>query len=313
MYEAFYGFSEKPFSLLPDPSFLYLGKEHSHTFSMLEYGLRNQAGITVITGEIGSGKTTLIRYLLKQISDDICVGLLSNTQPDNGELLRWALLALDQDYGEPNKVSLYDAFSTFLIAQYAKNRRTILVIDEAQNLEPLVLEELRMLTNINIDKHQVLQLILVGQPQLRNTLQLPELIQFSQRVSVDYHLTALTESETVAYVHHRTRLAGCEREIFTQKALHLIFQACKGIPRIINVLCDTALVYGFADQEPSIGAAVIRSVIKDRSDKNLIKLEAMPAPQTVIERGPADKEKIKKLRSFDMEMAKQLFSKLSDS
>ena len=181
MYESFYGFKEKPFSLLPDPEFIYLGEKHSSAYAMLEYGLMNKAGFTVITGEVGSGKTTLIRRLLDQIDDDITVGLISNTPRDIGQLLQWVLMAFDQDFREESRVVLYDQFNNFLIDQYAQNKTTVLIIDEAQNLHPHVLEELRMLSNINVDKHQVLQLILVGQPQLLSLLKQPELLQHKCR------------------------------------------------------------------------------------------------------------------------------------
>ncbi len=270
MYESFYGFSEKPFTLLPDPSFLYLGEKHSIAFSMLEYGFLNRAGFTVITGDVGSGKTTLIRHLLNQMPDDVTVGLVSNTHQDMGQLLQWVLLAFGQEYREREPVVLYDTFTRFLIDQYAHNKCVVLIIDESQNLKQHVLEELRMLSNINVDKSQVLQLVLVGQPQLRELLKDPELLQFRQRVSVDYHLTALSEDETRAYIVHRIRTAGCQSELFTKDACSLIYQASKGIPRLINILCDTALVHGYADQELRIGSTLVKAMIKEKSDSSLI-------------------------------------------
>lgn len=208
MYEAFFGFKEKPFSLLPDPSFLYLGKRHSMALTMLQYGLMNQAGFTVIAGEIGCGKTTLIRHLLNNIDQDVTVGLISNTQREIGELLQWVLFAFNLEYRDKAKVELYETFVNFIIAEYSKNRRTVLIIDEAQNMASQTLEELRMLSNINADKHQVLQLILVGQPELRETLRRPELVQFAQRIAVDYYLNHLDLEETREYIYHRIKVAG---------------------------------------------------------------------------------------------------------
>ncbi|MEJ2621606.1 MAG: AAA family ATPase, partial [Candidatus Thiodiazotropha sp.] len=216
MYEAFYGFTEKPFTLLPDASFLFLGKKHSTAYSMLEYGMLSQAGFTVITGEVGSGKTTLIRHLLDQLEDDVAVGLVNTSHRDMGELLQWVLLAFGLEYREKERVVLHDLFTQFLIDQYAQNKRTVLIVDEAQNLEAQVLEELRLLSNINADKHQVLQIILVGQPQLRSLLMHEDLLQFQQRVSIDYHLSALDENETRAYIFHRTRSAGRKKPLFTK-------------------------------------------------------------------------------------------------
>ncbi|MEL0584265.1 MAG: AAA family ATPase [Candidatus Thiodiazotropha sp. (ex. Lucinoma kazani)] len=265
MYEKFYGLIEKPFTLLPDPSFLFLGKKHSSAFAALEYGLVSQAGFTVVTGEVGSGKTTLVRHLLNQLEDDITVGLVSSSHRDMGEILQWVLLAFGLDYREKEKIGLHDLFTQFLIEQYAANKRTVLIIDEAQNLQANVLEELRLLSNINADKHQVLQIILVGQPQLREILKQKELLQFQQRISIDYHLTALDEEETRVYIFHRTRLAGGTKPLFTRSASTLIYNASGGIPRIINTLCDTALVYGFADQKLLLDSALVTKMLEDKA------------------------------------------------
>ena len=175
MYEAFYGFNEKPFSLLPDPGFLFLSSKHLQALSMMEYGLMNQAGFTVITGEIGSGKTTLVRQLLKQLELDhtTTVGLVSNTHQSFGELLQWVLLAFKLEYRSKEKVELYETLANFIAREYNQGHRTVLIIDEAQNLGFEALEELRMLANINADKDQVLQLMLIGQPGLRRGKDFP--------------------------------------------------------------------------------------------------------------------------------------------
>ena len=283
MYESFYGFREKPFTLLPDPSFLYLGKKHSMALSMLEYGLQSQVWFTVISGEVGSGKTTLIRHLLNQVEDDITIGLVSSSHRDMGLLLKWVLMAFGQDYKETERVALFDAFSKFLIDQYANNKRTVLIIDEAQNLDPNLLEELRLLSNINADKDLVLQVILVGQPELRDLLNRPELLQFKQRISVDYFLASLNEQETHEYITHRIHHAGCEMELFSRDSCKLIHRASKGIPRVINTICDTVLVYGFADQEPAISDELIMNVLKDKASSGLFKLEDLG-----LSEGPTD-------------------------
>lgn len=285
MYEEFYGFTEKPFSLLPDADFLYMGEKHSTAYAMLEYGLMNQAGFTVITGEVGSGKTTLVRKLLDDLHDDVTIGLISNTPQNIGQLLQWVLMAFDQDYREENQVALYDQFNQFLIDQYSNNKRTVLIIDEAQNLHPHILEELRMLSNINADKHQILQIILVGQPQLLALLKEPTLEQFRQRIASDYYLKSLDRTETGRYINHRTFHAGVERSLFEEKAVNLIFQASKGIPRVINVLCDMALVYGYAEQLQQIDEAIVQAVLDDKASSGLIELEntaatGIPQPST---------------------------------
>ena len=248
MYEAFYGLREKPFSIQPDPDFLYMGKRHSLAYTMLQYALQNRAGFTVICGEIGCGKTTLIRRLLKEMGDEVTVGLVTNTHPDLADLTEWIMLA----FGLPNKrltsVARYDAFQRFLINEYGQGRRVVLIVDEAQNLSPAAMESLRMLSNINADKDQLLQIILVGQPQLRELLKRPELQQFAQRVAADFFIPPLNTVEVGDYIDHRLKVAGRERQLFTPLATAKIARAAGGIPRSVNILCDTALVYGFAEE-----------------------------------------------------------------
>lgn len=263
MYEAFYGFREKPFSLLPDPDFLYMGRQHTMAYAMLEYGLMNRSPITVITGEIGAGKTTLIRHLLNRLDEDLNVGLISNTHPRFGQVLQWVLNAFDLKTTSGN-AQRYRVFTDFLISEYSAGRRTVLIVDEAQNMSPEALEEMRLLSNINADKHQVLQLVLVGQPELRDTLRRPDLVQFVQRVAVAYHIEPLPPEETVRYVRHRIEKAGGDPDLFDVAAIHAIHQQANGIPRLINTLCDTALVYGFASQTKSIDPQIINEVVHDR-------------------------------------------------
>lgn len=265
MYEQFYGFREKPFSISPDPAFLFLSKKHRRALTLLKYGLENQLGFTVITGEIGSGKTTLIRALLDELEEGINVGLVSNTQCESfEELLRWILLAFELEYQKQDKVELYHAFSDYLVRECAANRRTVLIIDEAQNLTPESLEQLRMLSNVNAGKDQLLQMILAGQPGLRENLRRPELQQFAQRIGLDYHLKSLDKNETRGYIMHRLIVAGGSPRIFSDDCYELIWKSTKGVPRLVNVLCDTALVYGFADQQRVIGASLMHDVIRDR-------------------------------------------------
>ncbi len=266
MYEAYYGLSERPFSLLPDPSFLYLSKSHDTALTLLEYGLMSQAGFTVITGEIGSGKTTLSRHILNKLGDNVKVGLITNAQKSFGELLQWVLLAFGLDYKNKTKVELYQAFNDFLIEEYRKNHRTVLMIDEAQNLSVETMEELRMLSNINADKHQVLQMVLLGQPELRTMLRQPELEQFAQRISVDFHLKCLDEEETKAYIKHRLAIAGGDPGLFDDEACEAAFMLSNGTPRIINRVCDLALVYGFAEEKQQITAEIMLEVTMDKAE-----------------------------------------------
>jgi len=264
MYETFYGFGEKPFSLLPDPTFLFLSPKHQKALTMLQFGMMNQAGFTVITGEIGSGKTTLIRQLLSEIGEDVTVGLVSNTHRSFGELLQWVLLAFGLEYRDKKKVELYQTLADFIVKEYSKDRRTVLIIDEAQNLDVDALEELRMLSNINSDKDQFLQLILVGQPHLRETLRRPEMHQFAQRIAVDYSLTTLTLEETWQYIRHRLKVAGGDPNLFDTKACAAVYYYTSGTPRLINSLCEQSLVVGFAEQKKRIDVDIVCDVVRER-------------------------------------------------
>lgn len=266
MYEAYYGLREKPFSIQPDPEFLYFSKRHALAFTMLQYGIQNRAGFSVICGEIGCGKTTLIRHLLNTLGEELTVGLVYNTHRDIADLLEWIMLAFGQPYEGMSPVARYDAFQRFLINEYAAGRRAVLIVDEAQNLSAGALESLRMLSNINADKDQLLQVILVGQPQLRDLLKKPELHQFAQRIAVDFFIPPLTVQEVARYVKHRLHVAGRDEPLFTEAAIALIAKATGGIPRSINILCDMALVYGFGGDVPVIDAMLVGEVLADRRD-----------------------------------------------
>ncbi len=265
MYEEFFGLNEKPFEVPPDPSFLYLSDKHKKALSRLQYSVLNRASFAVITGDIGSGKTTLIRELIHSFDQDISVGLVSNVDISSfKELMQWILYAFELEYDKKDKVGLFDTFTNFIINNYSANRHTILIIDEAQNLDVKTLEQLRMLLNINVGQHQVLQLILAGQPGLRETLQRPELEQFVQRVEVEFDLSPLNSDETKQYILHRVHVAGGNSDLFAPNTYPLIWQSTGGVPRLVNILCEMALVYAFADAKNRIDVGVIHHVLKDK-------------------------------------------------
>ncbi len=270
MYEEFYHFKEKPFTLSPDPSFLYLGKSHRRAMNILEYGVESDSGITVVSGEVGTGKTTLIRNLLGELNDNYVVGLINNTQKDFGNLLKWVLLSYGIESDETDQIKLYQQLVNFITQKHEAGHQVILIIDEAQNLGAEALEDIRMLTNINVDKAVVLQLILVGQPELIELLRKKELRQFAQRVSADYLLQPLTFKETEKYIRHRIQVAGGDKDLFAQTAYATVFYHSAGIPRIINTICDMALVYGFADEAPRIRKEIILDAIRDRKVGGLV-------------------------------------------
>lgn len=276
MYEEFYGLTEKPFSIQPDPSFLYWGRGHRLAYAMLEYGVVNQAGISVITGEVGCGKTTLIHRLLEQLSDTHTVALLSNIQMGRGELLSWVLMGFGEPFAGKSHVELFAQLQNFFIREYGKGKRVVLIIDEAQNLSVDMLEELRMLSNINAGKDQLLQLILVGQPQLKDLLSRPDMLQLAQRIGSDFHLSPLSREEVHSYIETRLTIAGSRRRIFSDRAMDLIAEQSRGVPRVINIIADTALVYAFSAQDEIVSEETIRAVIRDKVDYGVFGLASSP-------------------------------------
>jgi general secretion pathway protein A len=269
MYEKFYTLNESPFALLPDPSFMYMSKDHSMALTLLRYSILNKQGFTVITGEIGSGKTTLINRIIDELDDSITVGLINFTHHAFGELSEWVLMAYGLEYRNKSKVEIYDDFVKFLIDEYRKGQRVVLIIDEAQNMDPRTLEEVRMLSNVNAQNDYLLHLIILGQPELRSTLQRPELRQLTQRVSVFYHVSGLSLEETKAYVGHRLEVAGGDPHLFSPEAVEKIWMIAVGIPRVINTLCDLSLVYGFSAASKTIDLEIVNEVVHDRNKMGL--------------------------------------------
>ncbi len=270
MYKKFYGLKEKPFHLIPNPQFLYPSKKHQNALTYLEYGLSEGSGFILLTGDIGSGKTTIIRHILNRIDTEIEVGLISNTNVDSGELINLVLHEFGVEQTFDNKAKALEAVFQYLIDKYAQGRRVLLVIDEAQNLSIQSLEEVRMLSNLQTDEHMLVQIVLVGQPELRRKLQLPELSQLSQRIAVYYHLGALEREELPEYIAYRLEKVGGRIDIFDPQTFDQIFEASGGIPRVINLLCDTALVYGYAESLPQITTEVIAQVIRDKDGFGLV-------------------------------------------
>lgn len=269
MYEEFYGLREKPFSILPDPSYLYLSKAHNRAITLLRYSLLSGQGFTVLSGEIGSGKTTLINRLLEDLDEDIRAGVLSFTQSTPARILQWVAMTYGLDYEGKSEAQLYDDFLHFLIGEYGAGRKVVLIVDEAQNLGMAGLEKLRMLSNVNARKDYLLHMILVGQPELHSLIKSPQLKQLLQRVSVAYHLGPMKADEVRAYIRHRLEVAGGDPELFTEEALDAIVKGSGGVPRVINALCDLALVYGYSGGAGRIQLPVVEDVLDDRSQMGL--------------------------------------------
>lgn len=273
MYEKFYGLKEKPFKLIPNPQFLYLSKKHQNALTYLEYGLAEGSGFILLTGEIGSGKTTTIRHILNRLEGDLEVAVISNTNVDSDELIHLVAHEFGVEGNFSNKAKALDAIFHYFISRYAQGKRVLLVIDEAQNLSIQALEEVRMLSNLQTDEQALLQIMLIGQPELRRKLQLPELTQLSQRVAVYYHLGALEREEIEEYLTFRLEKVGGKLDIFAPSTFETIYAASGGIPRVINLICDTALVYGYAESVVQINDAIISQVIRDKEGFGLISSE----------------------------------------
>ncbi len=266
MYESFYGFQKKPFQLVPNPDFLYLSPKHRNALTYLEYGIKEGAGFILLTGEIGTGKTTLIRHLLNKVESKIDVAVIFNTNVNASQLLKLILQEFELEPDADDKTKNLDILYQFLIEKYAEKRQVLLIIDEAQNLGNDELEETRMLSNLHTDDAPMLQIMLVGQPELKTKIEAPNLAQLRQRIVVNYHLVPLNRKEMELYIDSRLTKAGGQSKIFQSAALDEIFEATGGTPRTVNLICDMALVYGFADGLQQIDRKIIKEVISDKGD-----------------------------------------------
>src|SRR5579863_3995836 len=245
MYLAFFGIAEKPFAITPDPRYLYLSARHADALAHLVYGINEAGGFIQLTGEVGTGKTTTIRSLLARAPKNAEIALILNPRLSPGELLRTLCEELGLGVGDAddgNIKELVDVLNRHLLHMHAQGRRVVLIVDEAQDLSPEVLEQIRLLTNLETETQKLLQIILIGQPELRSLLAREDLRQLAQRITGRYHLDPLSREETAAYVRHRLRVAGATRDVFTRGALYEIYRVSGGIPRLINIVCDRALL-----------------------------------------------------------------------
>ncbi|HJT19571.1 MAG TPA: AAA family ATPase [Nitrospira sp.] len=274
MYEAFYSLRTKPFALLPDSDFLYAGTTHRAAYSLLEYGLVSQAPFIVLTGDPGMGKTSLLQKLISEHGGKHSIGLVTNARYDVEHLLPWILLSLGLCRKQLDPVEAYHTFSEFLARESKQHRRVILIVDEAQSLGSELLEELRLLSNLNDGKQLKLQIILSGQPDLHTLLQRIDMTQFAQRIVADYHLEPLTEVDTTGYVRHRLQFAGGHPSLFTNKACTLVHRLTRGNPRLINQVCDIALTYGYAEQARVITSKLVAQAALDRTKGGILPLAA---------------------------------------
>ena len=278
MYLPFFNLQEAPFNLTPDPRFLYLSAQHEEALSHLLYGIHERKGFIEITGEVGTGKTLLCRALLEQLDDSVSTALVFNSYLSQRELLQ----AICRDFGlradVDSRAELVDQLNAYLLSEFGTGRNAVVVIDEAQNLEPVVLEQLRLLSNLETANGKLLQIVLVGQPELRDKLSLPAMRQLNQRIAVRFHLRALSSADSSRYIMHRLQVAGAGAGIrFTPRALKLIFRYSGGLPRRVNLLCDRSLLTAFVKETRHVDATVVRRSARELDG----------GPQTVDGRGQA--------------------------
>lgn len=277
MYETYFHLRTKPFELLPNPDFLFMSRSHKRAVTYLDYGIRERAGFILLTGEVGSGKTTIVRDLIKKLDTSIVLSKVFNTSVDSSQLLAM----VNNDFGIPvqgkDKVGLLRDLNDFLIDQYSKGNKPTLIIDEAQNLTPKILEEIRMLSNLETDNAKLLQIILVGQPELRETLALPSLLQLRQRISINCHIHPLTRQEVEDYILHRMLIAGNRDAVsFSCRAFDIIHQYSRGIPRLINVICDFLLISAFIEESRSINEDNALDIVGDLDFENQFWMTKLP-------------------------------------
>jgi len=264
MYEKFYGFRERPFEITPDPKFLYLSESHKEALAHLTYAVRERKGFTVVTGEVGTGKTILVQTLLSKLDGNTKTAYLFNPMMGSTDFLHYICQDLGLKSQKKSKGQYLFQLHKFLMSCYSKNETVVLIVDEAHKLDPKLLEEVRLLTNLETSKNKLLQVILIGQPELSEIMEKPEFRQLKQRVSLRYHVQPLNKEDTKKYVRKRLRVAGTfNLNIFTPKALNKIYRYTKGIPRLINIICDNALLMGYATDQKVIGRKIVHEAIKN--------------------------------------------------
>lgn len=264
MYETFYGLKEKPFQIVPNPAYLFMSPVHENALAYLEYGLMENVGFILLTGKIGAGKTTLVRHIMDMFESEKEIGVIFNTNVTVDELVSLIMRSFDLKPEVGGKNKNLEIFYHFLIEKYAENKPVLLIIDEAQKLTDEALEEVRMLSNLQSDEHHLIQIMLVGQPELRAKLKKPANSAFAQRIAVNFFLPGLNKEETQSYIQFRLEKAGGRADIFCPDAVSMIYEASGGIPRSINLLCDSALVYGYGYELKNIDTDVIKQVIADK-------------------------------------------------
>ena len=283
MYMEYFGLNDYPFRITPDTDYLYMSSAHSRAKAYMEYAIFNREGFVVITGEIGSGKTTLIKKILSELDDKVIVAKIFQTQLDEVELLQSILVEFGINPFSAKKVELLSMLNTFIVNSYLDGKQVLLIIDDAQNLSKRVLEEITMLSSVETQKEKILHVILVGQPELNKKLEANDMEQLLQRVSLRYHVRALTVEEVGHYIKYRLKVAGVNTGLFPQETIPTIYEYTGGIPRLINTLCDTALTCGFADSQEIINADQLQVALNELQWSKYSKPKNEPRSQNAID------------------------------
>lgn len=290
MYNEFYGFTKDPFLIVPDLNYLYMSPKHEEALARLAFGLKERSAIMLLTGEVGAGKTTLIRFIDSRLPSAVQTATITNSNLFAEPLLRMILAEFRLPVpASADKAELIKNLQAYLESREAQKRRSLLIIDEAQNLPIDALEEIRMLSNFQVKNHSLIQILLVGQPELRARMRDPRCLQISQRIAVNYHITALSLEETRAYITYRLRRSGGNPELFTPDAMEMVYRLSRGIPRSINLTCDSALIYGFAEEVRVIDRNVVAKAAKQLDLMGLVRMEdAAGAPAAAAAPGNGD-------------------------
>ncbi len=312
MYREFFGLKKRPFILTPDPEFLYLSKVHDLAITHLEYGIVQNAGFLALTGEVGAGKTTLLKYLFEKVKDSLDIAMLFNTNLDPHAFLEMLVREFELKAPSSAKTDLFDTLAQHFIQQYSKGNRCVIIVDEAQNLPDETFEELRMLSNLEAENEFMVQIILVGQPQLRDRLLEPALSQLAQRISIHFHLTALQPNEVKDYIEHRLKVAGYSDKapLFDDQSVRHIAKVSKGIPRIINSVCDACLTYAFADDLRQVSKPIVEKVIEDNELLQIFidQKRDQSLPQSLPTTGRIQGHELQELRNILIKVAGRIES-----